>query len=63
MAYGFKSTGSSSRGPAFDSQHPHCSSQPSITPVLGYLVLSSGLYRLMLHGTDIPTGKTPIYIK
>lgn len=43
-----KSPGWSSRGPAFDSQHPHNVTQPSITPVLGDLIPSPGLHR---HGT------------
>lgn len=30
-----KSIGHSSRGPSFDSQHPHGASQPSVTPVPG----------------------------
>ena len=36
-------TGCSSRGPRFDSQHPHDGSQPSVTLVPGDLMPSSGI--------------------
>ena len=37
------STGCSSRGPRFNSQHPHGSSQPCMIPVPGVLIPSSSL--------------------
>jgi hypothetical protein len=37
-----KSTGCSSRGPGFDSQHLHGGSQPPMTPVPGDLLAISG---------------------
>ena len=48
-----KSTGCFSRGPRFNSQHLHGSSQLSVTPVPGDLT----------SYTDIHAGKTPVYIK
>jgi hypothetical protein len=42
-----KITVCSSKGLGFDSQHPHDSnSQPPVTPVLGDLLLFSGLFGL-----------------
>jgi hypothetical protein len=54
----FRSTYRSFRGPGFNSQHPNGSSQPSVTPVSGCLMTSSGL-----HGnyTDIHACKTIIH--
>ena len=46
---GFKSTGCSCRGPGFDSQHPHGSSQVCASPVPGDLMPSSGLHRPCRH--------------
>jgi hypothetical protein len=40
-----KSTGCFSRRPGFSSQLPHSCSQPSITPISGDLMASSGLHR------------------
>jgi len=48
-----KSIGCSSRGPVFDSQHPHGSSHLSVTPVLE---------DWHLH-TDIHAVKTPMHVK
>ena len=42
-----KSIGCSSRGPEFNSQHPHGGSQPSVTPVLGDLMPSFDTYVVM----------------
>lgn len=42
---GEKSTGRSSGGPRFDSQHPHGGSQPSLTLVLAHGTHSCGLRR------------------
>ena len=48
-----KSTGCSSIGPRFDSQHPHGSSQQSVTPVPRDLIPSSGLTDTRYaHGTQ-----------
>jgi hypothetical protein len=40
-----KNTSCSLKGPSFNSQHPHGSSQPSTTPVPGDPVPSAGLYK------------------
>jgi hypothetical protein len=40
-----KSSGSSSRGPEFNSQHPYGNSQLSVTPVLGVMPLHRHTYR------------------
>lgn len=62
-----KSTGFSFRGPGFDSQDPCGGSQPSTTPVLGDLKLSSGLpgHRACVCWlrTDIHADKTPVPIQ
>ena len=42
-------TGCFFRGPRFDSQHPHSSSQPSVTPVPGCLRSPSGLQKHQIH--------------
>lgn len=47
-----KSTDSSSRRSRFDSHQPYGSSQPSVTPVPGYLTPSSGLLRHCIHMVD-----------
>ena len=52
-----RSTGCSSRGPRFNSQHPHGSSQVSVTPVPGDLIPSSGL-----HGHQAHTWCTYIHV-
>jgi len=44
-----KSPGFSSRGPGSNSQHCHGGSQPCITPVPGYLIFSSGLFKYQSH--------------
>jgi hypothetical protein len=44
-----KSTGDSSRGPRFKSQHLHNGFQLSETPVLGDMTSYSGLYGLYMH--------------
>jgi hypothetical protein len=46
-----KSTGCSSRGSGFDSQHLHSSSQPSLTPVLGRA--NAVLWLLRVPGTHM----------
>ena len=50
-------TGYSSRGPGCNSQHPHGSSQPSITPVAVDPILSFGL------SSQLYTYSAQIYIK
>jgi hypothetical protein len=47
-----ENTGCFSKGPRFDSQHPHDGSEPSETPVPGALMLSSGLcgHQPHMHG-------------
>jgi hypothetical protein len=47
------------RGPQFDSQHSDGGSLPSITPVLGCLMLSLGVQRhwTCMHCTYIDAGK------
>jgi hypothetical protein len=49
----------------FNSQIPHCSSQPSITPVPWYPFPSSDFHRHQAHRwcTDIHTDRTPKHIK
>jgi hypothetical protein len=47
----FKSTGCSSRGPRFNSQHPYNGSQISVTPVPGNITPSSGFLRHCVHLT------------
>ena len=44
-----KSAGCLSRGPSFNSYSPRCSSQLSITPVLGHLTPSFGFYGHYWH--------------
>jgi hypothetical protein len=44
-----KNTGCSSKGSEFDSQHPYSGSQPSVTPVPGDLMSSSGLFGYQGH--------------
>lgn len=48
----FRSTSHSSRGPRFSSQHPHRSSQPSVTPATGDLMSFPGLCRYCSHITQ-----------
>ena len=48
MLLGLTSTGYSSKGPGFNSQHPH-SLQLSVTPVPWDLIPSSGLHWYCLH--------------
>lgn len=54
-----KSTGCFSRGPGFNSQCPHGSSQQSIASVPGDPMPSSGLYGLYTY----MKAKCPLYIK
>lgn len=60
-----KSTGDSSRGPGFNPQHPHGGSQPSLAPILGNTMPSSGFhwYQACTHGSDIHADKKPIRMK
>jgi hypothetical protein len=60
-----KSIGCSSRGPGFDSQHPHGGLEPPAIPVLGYLMPSSGFGVDKMYNwcTDICAGKRSIHIK
>jgi hypothetical protein len=48
-----KSTGCSSRGPAFNSHHPHANSSLTVTPVPGLLTSEKGTH----------AGETPANIK
>jgi hypothetical protein len=61
-----RSTGCSSRGPGFHSQHLHSSSQPSVTPFSVDLMPSSGLFRhcmYMVHKyTCMQNTHTHIYL-
>lgn len=54
-----KSQCCSSRGPGFKAQHPHGGSKPSVTPVSGALIPTSGLHRHQAHiwCIDIYAGK------
>lgn len=54
-----ESTSCSSRGPGFDSQHPHRDSGPSRTPVLKDLTPSSGLHGHQAYTWYRDTDKTP----
>ena len=56
-----KSTGCSSRGPEFNSQHPHGGSQPSVTPVQGDPTSFGGLHGDSVHRHTCR--KTPLHIK
>ena len=47
-----RSTSHSPRGPRFGSQHPHLSSQPSVTPATGDLMSFPGLCRYCTHITQ-----------
>jgi hypothetical protein len=60
-----KSTGCSSRGPRLNSQHPHGGLQLTVTPVLGDLILYSGLCRhcVCTLCTEVYASKTHIHIK
>lgn len=44
-----QSTGGFCRGPEFGSQHPHCSPQPSITPLPGGLIPTPDLHGHGMH--------------
>jgi hypothetical protein len=58
-----KDTCSSYRGPRFDTQHPHCSSQPFANSVPGHPMPSSGfLGTWHIWCIDIHAGTTPIGI-
>ena len=57
-----KSTGCSSRGPEFNSQHSHNGSQPSVILIPGYLMPSSGLHRHCTDVVQIHAGKTPKHL-
>jgi hypothetical protein len=59
-----KSTGSSSRGSGFNSWQPHGGSRPSVTPVPGVQVLSSGIcgHYTHIYYMEGHTGKTFIPI-
>jgi hypothetical protein len=61
----FRSVGFSSKGPGFDSQHPHDSSQLCLTSDPGGMVPFSGLYKHQAYiwYTNIHAGKTPVHIK
>ena len=58
-----KNTDCSFRGPGFNSQHPHDSSQPSITPVPRDLMPSCGLPQHCTHMAHRHANKTPIHTK
>lgn len=50
--------GHSSRASEFNSQYPYVGSQPTVTPALGELMLSSGLLRVLhTHGAQTNTHK------
>jgi hypothetical protein len=55
-----KNTGCSYRGPKFESQHPHSSLQPSVTPVPGDPTFSSDFHWHQAHmwHTYLHTHKT-----
>jgi hypothetical protein len=65
MVQGFKSTGRSSSGPRFYFQHPHGSSQLSVTPVPGGPVSSSSFcgHQACMWCKDMHGDKTPVYIR
>ena len=49
MAQWVKSIGSSSRGPGFNSQHPHGSSQLSVTSVPGDVLVQNNAHKIKLN--------------
>jgi hypothetical protein len=56
-----KSTGYSSRGPSFDSQHPYRGSPSSVTPIPDNLTLSSEGTRQTYGAQAVHARKIPIY--
>lgn len=54
-----KSTCCSSRGPGFDSQHPHSGPRPSLTPVPGHMTSFPGLHRIQV----VCGAQTPMQVK